>query len=331
MMAYLKDHQFLSAFLFVLGSLTFAKFAVKTLAVLAQTFLLNGTSLKQFGAKKGSWAVITGASGGIGREFAIQLAKAGFNVLVASRSHHQLTETVAQIEAKCGSDVQTKIVTIDLANAHDDGFTRLAEACQGLDVGVLVNNAGKSHEMPTDFVDTPKHEMDDIVAINVSAVLRVTSIILPGMVQRKRGLVLNVGSFAGSIPSPMLATYSGSKAFLSTWSAALGEEVKSHGITVQHFNTYFVVSNMSKIRRSSALVPTPASYVRSCLSKIGLACGAAYTARPHTSTPFWSHALIDWAMGVVGWKSAFVGYTHGLHKSIRKRALKKKERDAKSQ
>ncbi|KDQ49272.1 hypothetical protein JAAARDRAFT_82253 [Jaapia argillacea MUCL 33604] len=318
-------------FFSALGFLTFVIVVVKTLSVFVQTFMLKGTQLRKFGAKSGSWAVVTGASGGIGREFAIQLGKAGFNVLVASRNYHQLAETVSQINANCGTQVQTKIVIVDLSNGRDDGFTRLVDACQGMDIGILVNNAGKSHEMPSDFAETPKHEIDDIVAINISAVLRVTSIVLPGMIQRKRGLILNIGSFAGSIPSPMLATYSGSKAFLSTWSTALGEEVTRHGITVQHLNTYFVVSDMSKIRRSSALVPTPASYVRSCLSKIGLSCGAAFTGRPHTCTPFWSHAFVDWGMGVIGWKSGIIAYTHRLHRSIRARALRKKERDAKSQ
>ena len=58
---------------------------------------------------------------------------------------------------------------------------------------------------------------------------------------RKRGLILNIGSFAGSIPSPMLATYSGTKAFLATFTSALAEEVKKDNITVEHVNTYFVV------------------------------------------------------------------------------------------
>ena len=61
---------------------------------------------------------------------------------------------------------------------------------------------------------------------------------------RKKGLILNIGSFAGSVPSPMLATYSGTKAFLSTFSSALGEEVKKDNITVEHVNTYFVVRTL---------------------------------------------------------------------------------------
>lgn len=64
---------------------------------------------------------------------------------------------------------------------------------------------------------------------------------MPGMISRKRGLILTVGSFAALIPSPLLAVYSGSKAFVQTWSQALGSELKGSGVTVELLNTYFVV------------------------------------------------------------------------------------------
>lgn len=119
------------------------------------------------------------------------------------------------------------------------------------------------------------------------------------MVARKRGLVLSVGSFSGAVPSPMLAPYSASKAFLSTFSDALREELRGTGVEVQCLNAYFVVSNMSKIRRSSFTVPTADNYVRSVLRHIGQAGGAAGTDRPATSTPYLSHAIADYLMNCV--------------------------------
>jgi 17beta-estradiol 17-dehydrogenase / very-long-chain 3-oxoacyl-CoA reductase len=115
-----------------------------------------------------------------------------------------------------------------------------------------------------------------------NATLKVTKLVLPGMITRKRGLILTVGSFAALIPSPLLAVYSGSKAFVSTWSQALGSELEGSGITVELLNTYFVVSvvfcvilhmnqlilgnnqvsKLSKIRKSSWMIPTPRTYVR---------------------------------------------------------------------
>jgi len=79
------------------------------------------------------------------------------------------------------------------------------------------------------------------------------------------------------------------------------------------------------------MIPKPSAFVRSVLSKVALACGAAYSGRPNTSTPFWSHSLLDYLMTVVGMPSLFISYTHGLHKSIRKRALDKAAREAKQQ
>lgn len=93
----------------------------------------------------------------------------------------------------------------------------------------------------------------------------------------------------------------------------------------------FQVSKMSSIRRTSALIPSPASYVRACLSKIGFPCGAAFTGRPGTLTAFWSHALLDYAIHVVGLKTRLIAYTHSLHKDIRRRALRKQEREAKKE
>uniref|UniRef100_A0A0W0EX79 Very-long-chain 3-oxoacyl-CoA reductase n=1 Tax=Moniliophthora roreri TaxID=221103 RepID=A0A0W0EX79_MONRR len=324
-----NKHPWPATVLLALGSLSVAKVVYQALSVLLQTFVIPGTSLKQFGAKKGAWAVVTGATDGIGKEFAFQLAKSGFNVFLVARNTQLLESTASEIGTKYS--VSTKTHSVDFAKTNEEGYNQLAAVFEGLDVGVLVNNVGKSHNMPAYLVDTPLEEMNDIVAINVNATLRVTYTILPGMVQRKRGLILNVGSFAGYVASPMLATYSGTKAFLSMFSDALGEEVKQHNIVVEHLNTYFVVSKLSKIRKSSMLIPQPGPYVHSVLSKIGLPCGAAHSGRPYTSTPYWSHALLNYLMTVLGGPTRFINYTHNLHKDIRIRALRKLERETKSQ
>lgn len=88
-----------------------------------------------------------------------------------------------------------------------------------------------------------------------NATLKVTKLVIPGMVQRKRGLILTVGSFASLIPSPLLAVYSGSKAFLSTWSQALGSELEGSGVTVELLNTYFVVRATTVVSRLAVLIP----------------------------------------------------------------------------
>jgi len=328
LVSFVHEQPWWTTFLLVVGSFSVAKLVYRTTSMFLQTFLIPGISLQRFGAKNGAWAVVTGASDGIGKEFAFQLARAGFNVFLVARNQALLDSTASEIAHKY-SGVSTATHSIDFAKASEQELKGLSAAFDGLDIGVLVNNVGKSHSIPAYFTETPEEEIIDIPAINVNATLRVTYAVLPGMEKRKRGLVLNIGSFAGAVASPMLATYSGTKAFLATFTSALAEEVKSKNIVVEHVNTYFVVSKLSKIRKSSALIPQPSAYVTSVLSKIGLACGAAYSGRPNTSTPYWSHALLDYTITLVGIPSLFISYTHGLHKSIRRRALKKMERESK--
>jgi 17beta-estradiol 17-dehydrogenase / very-long-chain 3-oxoacyl-CoA reductase len=125
-----------------------------------------------------------------------------------------------------------------------------------------------SHEFPADLVDTSPEELATIINVNVTATLRVTSLIAPSMVSRsvpslsarrwdthtlthcfrtfwvpisKKGLIMNMGSFAGAAPTPMLAVYSASKAFVRTWSESLAAELAPKGVLVEHANAYYVV------------------------------------------------------------------------------------------
>ncbi|KAI9059139.1 3-ketoacyl-CoA reductase [Trametes sanguinea] len=329
------DYPKLALLLLAVGSFSVARFAFKTLFVLLQTFVLPGKNLKKYGAGKGAWAVVTGASEGIGREYALQLAQKGFNVVVSARNATALASLVTEIESKTvnGQKVQAKAVTMDFSKLeYAAQWNNLESELAGLDIGVLINNAGKSYQYPEDFHATSNKDMEDIVTINVASLVKLTKMILPGMVERKRGLIVNMGSFSGvSVASPMLSTYAGTKAFLSSFTGSLAEEVKGKGIDVECVNTYFVVSNMSKIRKPNVLIPTPKAFVRSVLAKVGLPCGALWTKRPGVVTPYWSHALLDYVMNVIGWNMAYVRYTHALHKDIRRRALRKLEREAKKQ
>lgn len=273
---------------------------------------------------------MTGASDGIGKEFAIQLANKGFNLLLVSRTESKLQTLASEIEHKyVGSSIKTKILAMDFANNDDADYAKLKELVDGMDVAVLINNVGQSHSMPVPFTLTPEKEMNEIITINCFGTLRVTKLVAPGMAARKKGLILTMGSFGGWLPTPFLATYSGSKAFLQHWSTALGAELKPQGVDVELILSYMVTTAMSKIRRTSATTPNPRQFVKSVLGKIGLSGGAQGIA--YTSTPYWSHALMQWWLeNTVGIGGKMVAeQNRKLHESIRKRALKKAERDAK--
>lgn len=270
--------------------------------------------------------MVTGASDGLGKEFALQLARADFNILLVSRTASKLDTLSNEITSKFPS-VQTKTLAMDFAQNDDSDYEKLKELVDGLDVSVLVNNVGKSHSIPTPFALTPEDEMTDIVTINCLGTLRATQLVVPGMMQRKRGLVLTMGSFGGLLPTPLLATYSGSKAFLQQWSTSLGSELEPYGITVELVQAYLITSAMSKIRRTSATIPDPRSFVKSVLTKIGRNGGSPTYA--YSSSPYWSHGLMAWFLtcvtGTMG--KIVVGQNKGMHESIRKRALRKAERE----
>ena len=272
--------------------------------------------------------MITGASDGLGKEFALQLARSGFNILLVSRTASKLATLEEEITSKNPS-VQTQSLAMDFARNDDADYDKLKALVDGLDVAILVNNVGKSHSIPTPFALTPEDELADIVTINCLGTLRATQLVVPGMTQRKRGLVLTMGSFGGLLPTPLLATYSGSKAFLQQWSTALGAELEQHGITVELVQAYLITSAMSKVRKTSASIPDPRAFVKSVLSKIGRNGGSPGYA--YSSSPYWSHGLMAWFLTCVAgvMNKVVLGQNRGMHESISARALRKAEREGK--
>ena len=285
--------------------------------------------LSEFGPP-GSWAVVTGGSDGIGKEFALDLASKGYNVVLVARSNDKLQAVSRDIVAQYGSKVSVKTFSMDFARNNDDDFDRLDELLRRLNVSILVNNVGCSHSIPVSFIETAPQEMANIIMVNCMATLRLTQLVAPRMVAQKRGLILIMASFGGVFPTPLLATYSGSKAFLQYWGTALGAELEPHGVRVQVVQSHLVTTAMSKIRRVSALVPAPRPFVRAVMAKIGRSGGAQYVA--FTSTPYWSHGIMQWLLSTFfGAQSAFiVGRNKAIHEDIRRRALRKAEREAKS-
>jgi 17beta-estradiol 17-dehydrogenase / very-long-chain 3-oxoacyl-CoA reductase len=235
-----------------------------------------------------------------------------------------------ELEQKYSSKkVQVKVLAMDYSRNDDKDYDKMRALLSGLDVGILVNNVGQSHDIPVPFLETTTKELQDIVTINCLGTLKTTQVVAPIMQKRRRGLILTLGSFAGWMPTPYLATYSGSKAFLQHWSSSLASELKPQGIDVQLVLSYLVTTAMSKVRRPNLLIPNPRSFVRSSLGKIGLGVqNAAYS-----YTPYWSHALFLWIVeNTVGSTHPFaIWYNKKMHIDIRNRALRKAARLAKKE
>ncbi|CCJ29605.1 unnamed protein product [Pneumocystis jirovecii] len=305
----------------LIGFLYLFTFAWSLKKLIYEIFLAKGLQLEKFQTRSGAWAIITGASEGIGREFSLQLSERGFNVIIISRSKDKLKALSQEIENTYAT--KTIVHTMDFSKLKDKDYEALNEIIRDLDIKILVNNVGLSHQMPTPFSLTSSCEISDIITINCIATLRVTKLVIPGMIRRKNGLILTMGSFSGIFPTPLLSTYSGSKAFLTTWSQALAEELKPEGITVQLLNSYFVVSSMSKIKKPSFFVPTPKLFVKTALQSVGLQRGAS---TPYTTTPYPSHSILNWLLENVVFKlsrSYFLKHNLKVLQKIRNKALQK--------
>jgi 17beta-estradiol 17-dehydrogenase / very-long-chain 3-oxoacyl-CoA reductase len=267
----------------------------------------------------------------LGKEYAYQLAKKGFNLVLVSRTQSKLETLAQEIEAKyADKKIQAKIHAMDFSQNNDADYKALASLIEGLDVGILINNVGQSHSIPVSFLETTQDEMESIIRINCEGTLKVTKVVAPILEKRRKGLILTMGSTAGWSPTPLLATYSGSKAFLQFWSSALAAELRPDNVDVYLVVSHLVTTAMSKIRRPSLMIPTAPKFVRSALSKIG---NGGFQNASNTYTPWWTHSIMVWTIETVlgVFHPTVIGINKKMHVDIRKRALRKREREAKKQ
>lgn len=174
------------------------------------------------------WALVTGASSGIGAEFSRQLAARGMHLVLTARREERLRELADELHRRHAA--RCEIIPADLAAPH--GAEQLWDQVsqRGIEVHVLVNNAGFSHVGEID--DAPLDRLLDLVRVNVAAVTELTYRALPGMLERGGGAVFNVSSLVGFQPVAYMAVYSASKAYILHFSESLWAEARQRGVHV---------------------------------------------------------------------------------------------------
>lgn len=173
-------------------------------------------------------ALVTGASAGIGKALAAELARNGFDLLLVARRADRLEQLAAELTAAHKITAHTFACDLSAPDAAATIFTHVESL--GLTVDALINNAGlgqngKFHELPADT-------MHQVLQVNIVALTAMTRAFLPGMIARGRGHVMNVGSVAGFMPGPGMAIYYASKAFVASFSDALAIELAGTGVTM---------------------------------------------------------------------------------------------------
>jgi uncharacterized protein len=175
--------------------------------------------------------LITGASSGIGRELARLFAAEGSRLALVSRSGGTL-QTLAD-ELRRIYKIDARVFPTDLARPESVGQLINHLQIAGFKTDVLVNNAGFGAQ--GHFANLPLNRQLDMIQVNVTSLTHLTGLLLPGMIQRRRGGVLNVASTAAFQPGPRMAVYYASKAYVLSFSEALSEELAGTGVSVTAF------------------------------------------------------------------------------------------------
>ncbi len=178
--------------------------------------------------RRGETALITGASAGIGRELALVFAEHGFDLIIVARRAAELEELADRCRQKHGVDVH--VIPMDLLGP--DAPTKLVQRLEddGLEVEVLVNNAGLM-DMGS-FADIEVERDERLLQLNIVVLTSLTRRLLPAMLERGHGRILNLASTSSFQPVPSMALYAASKAFVLSLSESLSEELKNSGVTV---------------------------------------------------------------------------------------------------
>jgi len=187
---------------------------------------LNTLTNKQFNPHYKT-ALITGASGGIGAAIANQLAAQGLHVILAARRVDKLS-TLAREFTTRGCHVLVMPADLSTPAGCEQLVRKLAQ--KNIQVDVLVNNAGFGWYGY--FSQMPWQTALDMLSVNVSAVMHLTRLLLPAMLARRQGHIINIGSIAGGLPNQGIAMYSATKAFLDAFTTALYRELRGSGVQV---------------------------------------------------------------------------------------------------
>ncbi|MGB6430533.1 MAG: SDR family oxidoreductase [Candidatus Acidiferrales bacterium] len=201
---------------------------------------------------RGKWALVTGASAGIGKALATELAAGGANLVLTARRRDRLEQLAAELSAKHG--VRAEVCAADLGTPAAPREIFHFTASRGIDVDVLINNAGFG--ATGEFTAIPIERQLEMVQVNCAAVTHLTQLYLGGMVARRRGYVMILASTAAFQGVPYLSVYAATKGFDLLLAEGLAEEMRPYGVRVcalcpgQTESEFFQVAGTSANKRS---------------------------------------------------------------------------------
>lgn len=175
---------------------------------------------------QGKYALVTGATSGIGKELARLLAQDGYDLIIVARNQQELDNTAGELRS--AHQIEVRTIAKDLFK-NEEAFA-LCDEVSGTPIDVLVNDAGQG--VYGLFKDNDIRRELDIISLNVDALIILTKHFVKEMTARGEGRILNLGSVAGKLPGPWQAVYHATKAFVLSFTTAVREEVKDSGVTL---------------------------------------------------------------------------------------------------
>lgn len=188
----------------------------------------NSTLMRSTSTSPSGTVLVTGASKGIGREIARNFAHRGHPVIIVATDQAELDAVASEMQQEAGVNVRPIAQDLQAPDAAEK-LIRTIDAA-GMEIEILVNNAGLGQH--GNYWEIPLERDLEMLRVNVEAPLRLTKAILPRMLSRGHGRILNTASIAGFEPGPTLAVYHATKAFVLSWTEALATELEGKGITV---------------------------------------------------------------------------------------------------
>ncbi|XP_026178299.1 17-beta-hydroxysteroid dehydrogenase type 3 [Mastacembelus armatus] len=245
-----------------------------------------------FFTSMGEWAVVTGGSEGIGRAYAFALAKQGLNVVIMSRTKAKLDQVAKEIGDATGQRV--KVIIADFTK--ENIFSEIEDQLKDLNIGVLVNNVGILPSIiPCKFLEAAQLDqtITKLINCNVRTTVKMCKIVLPGMENRRKGLIVNISSGIAAIPFPLYNLYSASKVFVERFSQGLQAEYKDKGIIIQAVTPFGVSTRMTAYQKTNIVTLTPEDFVNRALQ---------YVRAGDKTNGSISHAVLGWFLQSIPFK-----------------------------
>ena len=238
-----------------------------------------------------SWAIVTGASDGIGAGLAAELADHGFNLVLHGRNPDKLGRVRDSI-LKEHTGVQIRNVIVDASKVTPDMIDEIVQSVNSLPITVLINNVGGAGALDANFKTFNTHstiEMDALINVNIRFTLFLTHAILPALKKSSPGLIMNIGS-QGAAGMPYLSVYGGTKGFIHGFTQGLGIELAGEGddIEVIEIIVASVQTQQNQTDKATFFVPDSRTMAKAAINAAGKgSCSVA---------PYWPHNLQIWSL-----------------------------------